>query len=237
MPEDINNTLSEGVISRTPEEEERQKRREYKRQLFKIRREGKTWEFTITSLMDALTILLCFLLITLTSDPMNIKMDEHLLLAKSTISVPAEDAIPLTIKKSYISVDMNDIVKVECTVSGGRVCSDELIKRRAFCDKSPEDCSPDEIAMLKSMNFYVDKTFKENGDENSFLIVPLFRELEKKVKEQKEENKELGREYKGLITIICDRDIPFRLIAEIVHTAGMAELHDIRFAIIKASKR
>ena len=86
-------------------------------------------------------------------------------------------------------------------------------------------------------DFYFDKTDKQDGDESKFLIVPLHKMLEQKVKDQKQENMDLGREFKGITTIIADRDIPFRMLAEVVHTAGMAELHDIRFAIVKTTSR
>lgn len=203
-----------------------------------LRRRGeKEWPFSITSLMDALTILLIFLLVTLTSDPLNVKQDSHLLLARSTAPSSPEDAIPITIKKGFIAVDQKEVVRVDCRVAGGRSCGEEMIERRTYCDMNPEECSPDEVKLLKSMYFYVDKTYKENGDENSFLIVPLLSALEEKVKQQEEENRELRREFKGIVNIICDRDIPFRLVAEVVHTAGQAGLSNMRFAVIKSSTR
>jgi len=197
----------------------------------------REWAFSITSLMDALTILLTFLLITLTSDPLNVKQDAHLLLARSTSPLPPEDAIPVTIKKGFISVDVKEVVRVDCRMAGGRACGEEQIQRRTFCDMSPDQCSPDEMQVLKSMVFYVDKTYKENGDENSFAIMPLLSALEEKVKQQQEENRELRREFKGAVNLICDRDIPFRLVAEVVHTAGLAGLSNMRFAVIRSSTR
>ena len=59
----------------------------------------------------------------------------------------------------------------------------------------------------------------------------------KLVKQQKEEAKELGREYKPVATIICDHEIPYRMISEVVYTAGMAGLSELNFAIIKTSTR
>jgi len=102
---------------------------------------------------------------------------------------------------------------------------------------NPDQCDENEKKLLETMKFEVAKTYKENGDENSFLIVPLFNALEEKVKEQQQENKELGREYKGIVDIIVDRDMPFRLITEVVHSAGQAGLSTMRFAVIKSSTR
>ncbi len=206
-----------------------------------MRKRGESeWPFSITSLMDALTILLIFLLVTLTSDPLNVKQDAHLLLARSTSPLSPEDAIPVTIKKGFISVDQKEVVRVDCRVSGGRACTEEQIQRRTYCDMNPTDlerCPPNVVQVLETMYFYVDKTYKENGDENSFVIVPLLAALEEKVKQQQEENRELRREFKGVVNIICDRDISFRLVTEVVHTAGLAGLSHMRFGVVRSSTR
>ncbi|MGM0574832.1 MAG: ExbD/TolR family protein [Myxococcota bacterium] len=171
----------------------------------------------INSMMDIMTILLVFLLISITSDPLSIKQDDFLKLAKSTADYNPEDSVPITLTKQDILVDNKSVVKVDCT-SGGQVCTREDYEEGG--------------------NFYsVDKSYKEDGSESSFLIVPLEKKLTQLVKQQKEEAKELGREFQPIATIICDRDIPFRLIAEIVHSAGMAGLSDLRFAVIKRGFR
>ena len=171
----------------------------------------------INSMMDIMTILLVFLLVTLTSDPLSIKQDDFLLLAKSTVDYNPQDSVPVTLTRNKIIVDNKAVVKVDCSV-GGQVCQGE-------------DYQHDEAF------FSVDKSFKEDGDDKAFLIDPLHKRLEQVVKQQKEEAKELGREFKPVATIICDQKIPFRLIAEVVYTAGMAGLSELNFAIIKTSER
>lgn len=206
----------------------------------KARRAGeKQWAFTITSLMDAMTILLIFLLVTLTSDPLNVKQDSHLLLARSTAPIDPEDAISITIKKTFIAVDRKEVVRVDCRLPGGAACTEDMIKRRTFCDVHPGKCSPAEIKLLNSMFFYIDKTSKENGDEDSFVIVPLLGALEERVKQRHAEIREIdiGEKFKPIANIICDRDIPLRLVEEVVHTAGVAGLSSMRFAIVKSSRR
>ena len=171
----------------------------------------------INSMLDIMTILLVFLLISITTDPLSIKQDDYLLLATSTSDYNPEDSVPITLTKQKILVDQKPVVKVDCTV-GGQVCQTEDYKR--------------------AESYYsVDKSFKENGDEQSFLVEPLFKRLDQIVKQQKEEAKELGREFKPVATIVCDHQIPFRLIAEVVHSAGMAGLSDLRFAVIKTTAR
>ena len=85
--------------------------------------------------------------------------------------------------------------------------------------------------------YSIGKSFKEDGSEASFMIEPLHKRLEEIVKQQKEEAKELGREFKPVATIICDHEIPYRIISEVVYTIGMAGLSDLRFAVFKGGKR
>lgn len=208
---------------------------------------------TITSLMDAMTILLVFLLMTITSDPLNVKQDDNLLLAKSTVDYnPGIDSIPIMITKQHIIVDHQSVVQVECTLDG-RICTSIAAEGNSgfkslpegdvqalnWCESepTPADCAPDVVDRLKRMRFRVDKSYKQDGSDEQFLIVPLHKKLQQLVKNQKEENLALGREFKGVTTILADRNIPFRMLAEVVHTAGMAELGDIRFAVIKSSNR
>lgn len=174
-------------------------------------------DLNINSVMDMMTILLVFLLINITSNPLNVRQDDFLTLARSTANYNPEDSVPITITEQHILVDRKAVVNVDCTV-GGQVCQRADYKRAG--------------------NYYsVDKSYKENGSESSFLIEPLFKRLDQIVKQQQVEAKELGRKFKHVATIICDRDIPFRLIAEVVHTAGMAGLGALRFAIIKTNTR
>jgi hypothetical protein len=209
---------------------------------FKKERRRKQWKeeagggLNINSLMDIMTILLVFLLVSMTSDPLNITLSSDLVLAKSTADYNPEDSIPVTVTKRHVLADKKAVVKVSCKV-GGQMCSEEDFELLAHCEQKPEECTPEEKNRADNMYFYIDKSFKEDGSDEKFLISPLQKELERLVREQKEENLKLQREYKGVATIICDRDIPFRMIAEIVHTAGMAELHDLRFAIIKSGAR
>lgn len=212
-------------------------RRERKlRENKEARRREEPFQFGFTSLLDGLMVLLMFLLLSISADPLNIKMDEKLLLATSTAAFEAQDAIPVLIKKGFIAVDEKEVVRVNCRI-GGTECSPEQIARLTFCNVNQKQCSQTEIDQLRTMHFYVDKINKEDADENSFLIMPLLKALEEKVRREQEENKELRREFKATVNIICDRDIPFRLVAEVVHTAGTAGLSNMRFAIIKVGSR
>ena len=210
---------------------------EWTKERKRVKHRGEaTGGLNINSLMDIMTILLVFLLVTMTSDPLNITQTADLVLAKSTADYNAEDSIPITVTKRHILADKKAVVKVSCKV-GGQMCSEDDYELLGHCERERDACSAEEHARTDGMYFYIDKSFKEDGSDEKFLVSPLHKELERLVREQKEENLKLQREYKGVATIICDRNIPFRMIAEVVHTAGMAELHDLRFAIIKTDER
>lgn len=231
-----------------------QKRKDRKRAQRKAKRQLQDkGGLTITSLMDAMVILLIFLLVSITSDPLNVKQDDNLVLARSTVDYsPQDDSIPITITKTHVVVDNQGVVQVECTIDGHLCKNDpDSVDRAAgarpegdiqalnYCQEMPPpgDCTRDDLADLRArMRFKIDKSYKGGSDEQ-FLIEPLQKRLQQLVREQKEENVHIRREFKGVATIIADRDIPFRILAEVVHTAGMAELSDIRFAVLKTGER
>ncbi len=195
----------------------------------------------MTSLMDIMTILLVFLLVTITCDPLNVQQNDDLVLAKSTADTKPKDSIPVTVNKRTIIADKVLCAGVACKM-GAQPCSPDAFAQKSRClaleaNRNKANCSEDEEKRLASMYFYVDKRHKEDGSDKSYLIEPLKNELEKLVKQQREENEALDREFDGVTTVIVDRDIPFRLLTEIVYSAGKAGLYDIRFAIIKTSTR
>ena len=210
----------------------------------------------INSLMDIMTILLVFLLLTITSDPLNVAQNEALVLAKmaggcgferdaSTNKLvpvcrdayrPPEDSIPITITKRHLMVDKKAVVPVQCKI-GGTVCSDDDIHRKYDCDTKPQECDPSEAARLSKMTFYVDKSYKEDGSDDKFLVEPLHKELKSRIQEHRELLESMGEQWKGASTIISDSDIPFRMIAEVIYTSSMANLTDMRFAVLKTTIR
>lgn len=184
----------------------------------------KKLELAITSLMDIMTIMLVFLLVSITSDPLQVKESAIMMLSRSAASFPAAYTIPIQVNKKEILVDGKRAVVVSCKFQG-RDCSDEDLERTG-------------------LTFMIDPLNKEHNKRESLLIVPLKEKLEKAVKDMKDQNltlkEEVRKKYEanqGVATILCDRDIPFRMIAEVVYTVAMAELHDIRFAVVYTESR
>lgn len=86
-----------------------------------------------------------------------------------------------------------------------------------------------EVVVINNMK--IDAAYKQ-GSDSSFLIQPLKERLEKLVQIQKDQDARLGREWKSVCTIIAHRDIPYRIITEVVYTAGQAKLMEFKFAVI-----
>ena len=180
----------------------------------------------INSLMDIMTIMLVFLLVSVTSDPLNIRENDFLKLSRASGTFPPVYSVPVEINKNWILVDQKETIPVTCTYQG-RMCNKD----------DGEHIQPD-------AKFSIDGTYKENGKESSLLIVKLKEGLDRAVKKVKDQNVDLEPEKaaivkanEGVVTIICDRDMPFRLVAEVVYTAAQAQLHNIRFAIVYSQHR
>ena len=118
----------------------------------------------ITSLMDIMTILLVFLLVSITSDPLNIQQNDDLVLAKSTAQYKPEDSIPITVNKKAILTDQKLVAEVACKI-GAQPCRPDDRKRRAQCQQPNVNCDPAEIDRLNSMYFYVDDRFKKDQND------------------------------------------------------------------------
>jgi biopolymer transport protein ExbD len=191
-------------------------------------------ELMITSLMDIMTILLVFLIISATSDPLNVTQGLHMQLAGSTANTtPKDDSIPIMITRAHIVLDNKGIVSIRCTIDKGE-CTEQDFEKLNLCE-----AHPDEEICSKEVRFEVDKQDKEKSDPNSLIIEPLRKELEQLVKQQIEENEALGRKFKGIVTLIADKEIPFRLLMEVIYTAGKVGvkgkggLSQFRFAILR----
>lgn len=82
----------------------------------------------------------------------------------------------------------------------------------------------------------VDKSQKKGG-EASLYIQPLFEELTEAIKRKKREMKLLGKPYDPVATVIADQATPYRLLTEVMYTAGQAELSKFKFAVIKIERK
>ncbi|MCB9547275.1 MAG: biopolymer transporter ExbD [Myxococcales bacterium] len=153
---------------------------------------------TINSLMDAMTIILVFLLMNYSVDPLRIDTSEDLKLPASTTDINPKASAAVTVTAKGILV--ND--KVVVAVKDGTV----------------------------------DKAFK-GGDEASLQIQPLFDALTEAAQTQQDIAMRIGSKFEGVLTVIAHEETPYRLVTEVLYTAGQAEFQKFKFAVVKGAQR
>lgn len=82
----------------------------------------------------------------------------------------------------------------------------------------------------------VDKSQKKGG-EASLYIQPVFDELSEAIKRKRREMKLLNQPYDPIATVIADQSTPYRLVTEVMYTAGQAELSKFKFAVIRGERK
>ncbi len=96
------------------------------------------------------------------------------------------------------------------------------------------------IRVAEVVNGRVAPSFKKDSNPASMFITPLYEALKSKADRNKliakynQSKQEM--QFKGLLTIIADKRVPFRLLTEILYTAGQAEYGQYKFAVIKTEE-
>ncbi|MCA9559588.1 MAG: biopolymer transporter ExbD [Myxococcales bacterium] len=153
---------------------------------------------TINSLMDAMTIILVFLLMNYSADPLRIDSSDFFLNETATTEINPEPSAAVTV------------------TGKGIVVNDKLV-----------------VAVKEGT---VDKAHKA-GDETSLNIQPLFDALNEEATRQKEMARLSGAKFEGVLTVIADENTPYRLVTEVLYTAGQAEFQKFKFAALKGAQR
>jgi biopolymer transport protein ExbD len=148
-------------------------------------------KLNINSLMDAFTIILCFLLKSFGSDPVQIRESDDLKLPRTT----SEDGL------------------VDATVIGISTRSIQVNDRK--------------VADLR--NGAVDESMKRDGQEG-LMINPLYDALKEVAQHLKMiKARTGGGKFEGEALVVGDRNTNYRLISEVLYTAGQAEFQKFRF--------
>ena len=159
----------------------------------------RTIQLDMLPMMALFTIILCYLLQSYSTDPVQITPTPGTLLPKSTTDLAPQEAVQLAISDRVILVEDQKVAEVK----NGRVSAE----------------------------------FKKDRNPASMYIPPLYDALKKAGDKQKMfaryNKKKQELQFKGLLTIIADRRVPFRLLTEVLYTAGQAEYGAYKFAVIK----
>jgi biopolymer transport protein ExbD len=78
----------------------------------------------------------------------------------------------------------------------------------------------------------VDASAKRDG-ENGYFITPLFEILEKHATRLKKIQELGGARFGGELSVTFDKRTPFRLVSEVLYTAGQAEFNRHRLLVLK----
>ena len=154
----------------------------------------------ITSLMDAMTIILCFLMKSYAADPINIQQSDVLELPKSTAVEDLQVAVVIAITKDAILVD--------------------------------------DVKVVGLRQGAVDPSNKRDG-ANGFFIEPLYQSLQnamQKAKAMQQRNAQAVTSL-GLAMVLGDKTTSYRLVSEVLYTAGQAEFSKFKFAVVSSKKQ
>ena len=175
----------------------------------KTRRPTVEGALSITSMMDMMTIILCFLLKSYQTTDVTIASSPDLKIPSSSALTPIKKSVQLVVTRSQIIVD--DAVVVE------------LDKRPG--DQGDVSFVPDSAKKGQLIDDLYTKLLEEADKAND-----IGSDLTEEEMEGLDELK-----FKGQILLQCDRTVPFSLIREVMYTAGQAKFSEFRFVVIKSS--
>ena len=82
-------------------------------------------------------------------------------------------------------------------------------------------------------NGRIDPQLKRDGD-NGYYITPLVEILSKIARREKKVAELTGQKFDGELTIIADKNTPYRLLTEILYSCGQAEYANFRLLVLKS---
>ncbi len=82
-------------------------------------------------------------------------------------------------------------------------------------------------------NGKVDPALKRDGD-NGYYITPLVEMLTKVARREKKVADMTGQTFEKELTIIADKNTPYRLLTEILYSCGQAEYANYRLLVLKS---
>lgn len=74
---------------------------------------------------------------------------------------------------------------------------------------------------------------QKTGGATGLIITPVLEELKTATEAKKREFKQINKKYEPVVTIVADQTTPYRLLAEVMYTAGQASLSKYKFAVVK----
>lgn len=124
-----------------------------------------------------------------------------------------------------------------------KVTGDDLDVPKSTTKLGPEDMTSITVtrnAILvndeKVTDVPVDKSQKRGGD-SGLEIIALLDKLNTTVEKKKQEMKLLGKKFDPVATVIADQSTRYRLLTEVMYTAGQAGLSKFKFAVVRGKRK
>jgi biopolymer transport protein ExbD len=193
---------------------EQRQRMLYKKLLRRKRRKereaaGEITGLNLTAMMDMFTIILVFLLKSYSTSGITMAASGDIAPPLSNTRLAPKDTISVTVTR--------------CASDNERGCR----PGQGFVFVMDKQIMPYEDDRIPAQ-------LKDGGD-NGMLVLPLLEALRKEVDKVKyiaQYNPAV--QFTGELSVIADRKMPYRILTEVLYTAGQAELDSYRFVVIKA---
>ena len=112
--------------------------------------------------------------------------------------------------------------------------SSQAVQESTAVTVTLKDILVDDLPVMTFESGIVPTNFLSSG---GLLIDPLFQKLQDAVDHQKKIAAVNAKaEFKGIVTIIADRNVPFALLTEVMYTAGQAQYNKFKFAAIRSER-
>lgn len=183
----------------------------------------------ITAMMDMMTIILVFLLKSLSASSANLPQTSDLALPTSILSgEPAQDGIQIIVSKDKILVNGRDVKGIEvpgCFTNPKDAPKATDMYRLAFCTgDSPRGFAP---------------KFKARGTASDLELSPLLSALEDPVRVAEEQSKHKpqnqGKPFVEAM-VLFDRYTSYRVMTEIMFTLSQAKVAKFHFVAMSSGK-
>lgn len=164
----------------------------------------------------------------------------HLTPAVSRADRPSKRATAIALSRKDILLENSSVAKLTCMTQAGEPCGRE--------DRAQE-----------GNRYSVGVEYKPDAAAASYVIEPLSEAVKQHLAQEKARAKRrpmrsmlvinMPEQRRSLVlnspwsdnymtaAILCDRDLPFRVITETIHSVGMAGIHAVRFLVVDPSKQ
>lgn len=180
----------------------------------------------ITAMMDMMTIILVFLLKSLSASSANMPQTNDLALPTSILQGEAvQDGIQVVVSREHVLINGVELKGIEvpgCFTNAADAPKPQEPYKLVFCPgDSPHGFSP---------------KFKARGTPSDLEIAPLLSAVESPVKVEEATAKAKNKTGGVEAMILFDRYTSFRVMTEVMYTLGQAKISRFHFVAMQAAK-